>query len=187
VLESLPHLTTGKEQQRRSNSSDKNQQHLSGGYTSMNTKVAAGVFALALMFGVSTARAQDNPPAQDQSQPQDQTQTQPQDQTAPPAPGKSTQKMNNKGSQSITGCLQKGDNGGAYTLTADDGTVWHVNSKSVDLAPHVNHTVTLTGMGVEKSKEKSTATDSGETTDKSKEVHRLHVSKLSMVSESCQK
>ena len=145
----------------------------------MNTKIAVGLFSLALIFGVSTVRAQDNPPAQDQTQTQDQTTT--------PTPGKTTQKSNAKGSQTITGCLQKGDNGGAYTLTADDGTVWHVHSKSVDLAPHVNHTVTLTGMGVEKTREKSTANDSGETTDKSKEVHRLHVSKLSMVSESCQK
>lgn len=142
----------------------------------MITKMAAGIFVLALSFGVSTARAQDTP--------QDQTQTQTQSQTDQ-GMGKSTANSKSKGTQSVTGCLQKsGDN---YTLTADDGTVWHVRSKSVDLGAHVNHTVTLTGMGMEKTESKSTATDNGETTDKSKEMHRLHVSKLSMVSDSCQK
>jgi hypothetical protein len=135
----------------------------------MSVKLAAGLFALALTFGLSTAWAQDNP--------QDQTQT--------PDTGKATAKADTKGAESVTGCLQK--SGDAYTLTADDGTVWHVNSKSVDLGEHVNHTVTVSGMGREHTKSKTTADNSGETTEKSKEVHRLHVTKLSMVSESCQK
>ena len=129
----------------------------------MNTKMASGLFALALAFGFSAptfARAQDTP----------------QDQSA---------KSKSKGSESVTGCLQK--EGDSYTLTADDGTVWHVHSKSVDLGAHVNHTVTVTGMGREKSESKTTANDEGETKSKSKEMHRLHVSKLEMVSESCQK
>jgi type V secretory pathway adhesin AidA len=135
----------------------------------MSVKMAAGFFALALTFGVSTAWAQDTP--------QDQTQT--------PDTGKATAKADTKGAESVTGCLQK--SGDAYTLTADDGTVWHVASKSVDLGEHVNHTVTVSGMGREHTKSKSTADNNGETTEKSKEVHRLHVTKLSMVSESCQK
>jgi len=144
----------------------------------MKLKIPALLFALALTFGASAARAQDNPPPQDNP-------PNPQDQTTTPDTGKATSKAKTNGTQSVTGCLQK--SGDAYTLTADDGTVWHVNSKSVELGEHVNHTVTVTGMGHEKTEAKTTADNNGATTDKSKEVHRLHVTKLSMVSESCQK
>ncbi|MFY9801960.1 MAG: hypothetical protein WA211_15415 [Candidatus Acidiferrales bacterium] len=44
-----------------------------------------------------------------------------------------------------TGCLQAGHKAGHYTLAAEDGTTYHLRSKTVDLAEHVGHTVTVTG------------------------------------------
>jgi hypothetical protein len=45
----------------------------------------------------------------------------------------------------VTGCLQKGQEAGTYTLTSKDGKTYSVTSKSVHLNGHVGHTVTLTG------------------------------------------
>jgi hypothetical protein len=45
----------------------------------------------------------------------------------------------------VTGCLQAGNKAGHYTLTADDGTTYHLRSKQVNLGEHVGHTVTVTG------------------------------------------
>src|SRR5215813_10618057 len=47
--------------------------------------------------------------------------------------------------RNITGCLGKGDSSGEYKVTASDGSTWEVKSKAVKLAPHVGHTVTVTG------------------------------------------
>src|SRR5215470_5735627 len=44
------------------------------------------------------------------------------------------------GRQNVTGCLQKGDEPGGFTLTGDDGKVWELTSSSdVNLADHVGH------------------------------------------------
>ena len=53
-------------------------------------------------------------------------------------------KANDK-KETLTGCLQKGDGANEYGLTAKDGSTWELSSDSVDLAPHVGHTVTITG------------------------------------------
>ncbi len=45
----------------------------------------------------------------------------------------------------ITGCLQKGSTDGTYTLASKDGKTYKVTSKTLKLAGHVGHTVTLTG------------------------------------------
>jgi hypothetical protein len=46
---------------------------------------------------------------------------------------------------SVTGCLQAGKKAGHFMLTADDGTIYHLRSRSVDLSEHVGHTVSVTG------------------------------------------
>jgi hypothetical protein len=46
---------------------------------------------------------------------------------------------------SATGCLQKGEKAGTYTLATKDGKTYEVSSKSLKLDGHVGHTVTLTG------------------------------------------
>ena len=45
----------------------------------------------------------------------------------------------------LTGCLQKGDGANEYVLTAKDGSRWELRSERVEMAPHVGHTVTITG------------------------------------------
>ena len=44
----------------------------------------------------------------------------------------------------VTGCLSKGKDPDTYAI-ASGGKSWTVTSKSVKLAGHVGHTVTLTG------------------------------------------
>jgi len=87
--------------------------------------------------------------------------------------------------RNITGCLAKGDSAGEYKVTASDGNTWEVKSKTVKLAPHVGHTVTVTGEvwhpdmhgAKEKAKEAMDAD--------AKEHGHLNVTKVEMVSESC--
>lgn len=67
---------------------------------------------------------------------------------------------------SVTGCLQKGANQDEYAITGKDGKMYTLTSTSVKLAPHIGHTVTVTGTPAK--------TGAG-----------LQVSKLSMVSASC--
>ena len=103
---------------------------------------------------------------------------------------KSEAKMEHKSTrhtESVTGCLQKGDEAGGYSLTGDDGKMWELRSKSVNLADHVGHKVTVTGSLAHHSK---THEEKMETTEKKeaagKEYGDLRVSSLKMVSESCQ-
>jgi hypothetical protein len=45
----------------------------------------------------------------------------------------------------VTGCLQKGDEAGEYSITSEDGKRYGLRSKSVDLSKHLGHQVTVTG------------------------------------------
>jgi hypothetical protein len=47
--------------------------------------------------------------------------------------------------RTLTGCLQQGDDANEFVLTAKDGSRWELRSESVKMAPHVGHTVTITG------------------------------------------
>ena len=88
--------------------------------------------------------------------------------------------------QSVTGCLQKGDEAGGFTVTGADGKVWELHSKSVQLADHVGHTVTVTGStdkGSMTEEEKIEANEKKEAGDK--EQGDLRVGTLKMVSDSC--
>ena len=91
----------------------------------------------------------------------------------------------------VTGCLSKGDSAKEFLLTGNDGSTWEVRSSRVDLAEHVGHTVTATGvvsnatMHNMKEDAKDAAKDSG--AKKTNEEHgHLTVTQVKMVSESCQ-
>jgi hypothetical protein len=88
--------------------------------------------------------------------------------------------------QTVTGCLQKGQETGGYTLTGDDGKLWELSSRRVELAEHVGHKVTLTGHAAQVSdaKEKEIATSEQQETS-GKEHGDLRVTSLKMVSDSC--
>lgn len=77
-------------------------------------------------------------------------------------------------SVTVTGCLQKGDEAGEYSILAKDGKRYGLRSKKVDLSKHVGHTVTVSGM----TKREENESGEGEYGD-------LTVSSLKMVSESC--
>ena len=91
--------------------------------------------------------------------------------------------------RTLTGCLQKGDDAKEFKLMSDTGN-WDVKSDSVQLAPHVGHTVSITGvvshskMHGAKEDVKDEAKEHG--MDKgAKETGDLTATNLKMVSKSC--
>jgi lipid-binding SYLF domain-containing protein len=88
----------------------------------------------------------------------------------------------------ITGCLQKGDDAGEFSIVARDGKTWELHSNSIKLDNHLGHTVTVTGPRTHESKAQEKAEEKREGVVKasSKEEYAdLGVTSLKMVSESC--
>lgn len=94
--------------------------------------------------------------------------------------------------RTVTGCLSQGDNANEFNLTGENGSTWEVRSSRVALAKHVGHTVTVTGVVQNamahnmKEDAKDAAADADIKKDNSEHGH-LKVTRLKMVSESCQK
>ncbi len=96
--------------------------------------------------------------------------------------------------RTVTGCLTKGDSADEFVLTGNDGSTWEVRgSKSgVDLASHVGHTVSATGVVSHamahnmKEDAKDAAKDTGMKKNNTEHGH-LKITDVQMVSESCQK
>ncbi len=90
----------------------------------------------------------------------------------------------------VTGCLSKGDSAKEFLLTGTDSSTWEVRSSRVDLAEHVGHTVTATGvvsnakMHNLKEDAKETAKDSGMKKSDAEHGH-MTITDVKMVSESC--
>jgi hypothetical protein len=84
-------------------------------------------------------------------------------------------------SLTVTGCLQKGDEPGEFSIKGADGKEYGLRSSTVKLADHLNHKVTVTGKTMKES-EKHEANKKEE-----KENHEhVNVTNLKMVSTSCQ-
>ena len=83
-------------------------------------------------------------------------------------------------SVNVTGCLQKGDEAGEYSITGEDGKRYGVRSKSVDLSKHLGHKVTVTGtkMREENEEKKKNEAGGGEYAD-------LRVTDIKHISETC--
>jgi hypothetical protein len=81
--------------------------------------------------------------------------------------------------QMVTGCLKKGS-GNSFTLTDEQGKMWVLHSKTVQLAPHVGHTVSITGTIPQKTKSENN--QEGNTAPQ----NNLRVTNLKMVSETCE-
>jgi len=111
--------------------------------------------------------------------------------TADLATAQDATKTTHKKTRTLTGCLQKAEDAKEYNLTTKDGGTWEVKSDSVKLAPHVGHTMTITGVvsnatlhGV-KEDAKSEAKEHG--VDKNSTEHgHMTVTNAKMVSDSCQ-
>jgi SH3 domain-containing YSC84-like protein 1 len=107
------------------------------------------------------------------------------------AQGKPIVKGNRVGhNETVTGCLQKDDEAGTFSLAGEDGRIWSLRSNNIRFDPIVGHQVKLTGSAP------GTAVDRNEKTTKegqveqasSKEGYRdLHVVAITMISEPCTK
>src|SRR6476660_535754 len=101
-------------------------------------------------------------------------------------------KTTHKKTRTLTGCLEKSDEAKEFNLTTGKGGTWEIKSDSVDLAPHIGHTVKVTGVvsnaamhGV-KEDAKAEAKEHG--IDKNSTEHgHLTVTDVKMVSDSCKK
>jgi|ERR1700683_1113234 len=82
--------------------------------------------------------------------------------------------------QMVTGCLQKGAAANTYTLDDENGKLWDLRSKTVQLGPHVGHTVSITGTIPQKSK------DENQTSGDTSPQNDLRVTSLTMISDTCQ-
>ena len=86
----------------------------------------------------------------------------------------------------VTGCLQKGDEAGEYSITGEDGKTYGLRSKTVKLSQHLGHKVTVTGTLRAESAEK----EKGEAQEHEKkevaEAGDIRVTDLKMVSDKCQ-
>ena len=90
------------------------------------------------------------------------------------------------GKTSVTGCLQKGDEAGEYSITGEDGKTYGLRSKSVNLSQHVGHKVTITGTLKPESAEKEKGEAAEHEKHEAAEVGDIRVSDLKMVSDKCQ-
>lgn len=98
----------------------------------------------------------------------------------------SAQQMGDAKAQSVTGCLQKGDEAGGFVLAGEDGKVWELHGKKVPLANHVGHTVTVTGSPASRSKAEEEKIEADEKKEAAGKEHGdLRVETLKMVSDSC--
>lgn len=81
----------------------------------------------------------------------------------------------------VTGCLQKGDEAGEYSITGEDGKRYGLRSKSIDLSKHMGHKVTVTGTKMREENEEKEKKEAG-----GGEYADLRVTNIKHVSESCQ-
>src|ERR1700732_1513401 len=90
-------------------------------------------------------------------------------------------------SHTVTGCLQKGDEAGEFSITGEDGKTWGLSSTSVKLDQHLGHKVTVTGTTTHETKAEEKKEGQVENAGSKKEYSDLTVTSLKMVSDSCNK
>jgi len=91
-----------------------------------------------------------------------------------------------KGKTSVTGCLQKGDEAGEYSITGEDGKTYGLRSKTVKLSQHLGHKVTVTGTLRSESAEKEKGEAEEHEKKEAVEAGDIRVTDLKMVSDKCQ-
>jgi hypothetical protein len=90
-------------------------------------------------------------------------------------------------SQTVTGCLQKGDEAGEFSIKGEDGKTWGLRSTSVKLEQHIGHQVTVTGSTTHETKAEEKKEGQVENAGSKTEYADLTVTDLKMVSDSCNK
>ena|ERR1700722_2270856 len=93
------------------------------------------------------------------------------------------------GTQTVTGCLQKGTEAGGFFLSGTDDKDWELYSNShVSLADQIGHTVAVTGTVVKRSKSQEEKSQPHENKEQGGKHHAdLQVSSVKMVSATCSK
>jgi hypothetical protein len=87
----------------------------------------------------------------------------------------------------VTGCLQKGDEAGEYSITGEDGKTYGLRSKAVKLSEHLGHKVTVSGtLTTEGAYEKEEKKNEEHEKKEAAEAGDIRVTSLKMVSEKCQ-
>ena len=87
----------------------------------------------------------------------------------------------------MTGCLQKGDEPGEFSITGEDGKTWGLRSTSVKLDEHLGHKVNVTGTTTHETKAEEKKEGQVENAASKAEYADLTVTSLKMVSETCSK
>jgi hypothetical protein len=87
--------------------------------------------------------------------------------------------------ETVTGCLQKGDEAGEFSLTSEDGKTWGLRSSSVKLDQHVGHKVTVSGPVTREWKAEEKKEGQLENASGKEEYGELRVTSLKMVSATC--
>src|SRR6267143_3618726 len=90
-------------------------------------------------------------------------------------------------SQTVTGCLQKGDEAGEFSIKGEDGKTWGLRSTSVKLDQHIGHQVTITGSTTHETKAEEKKEGQMQNAGSKTEYADLTVTSLKMVSDTCSK
>jgi len=85
---------------------------------------------------------------------------------------------------SATGCLQKGNEAGEYSIKASNGKTYGLTSTKVQLADHVGHKVKVRGYITPESAEGTEANEAASANEKGGDID-LTVTSLKMISKSC--
>lgn len=102
-------------------------------------------------------------------------------------PSASTQEKSAGSKTTVTGCLQKGDEAGEYSITGEDGKkTYGLRSKTVKLSQHLGHKVTITGTLKEESAEKEKGEAEEHEKKEEAEAGDIRVTDLKMISDKCQ-
>lgn len=102
------------------------------------------------------------------------------------SPSASAQEKMANNKTTVTGCLQKGDEAGEYSITGEDGKTYGLRSTNVKLSQHLGHEVTITGTLRPESAEKEKGEAEEHEKNKAAEAGDIRVTALKMVSEKCQ-
>ena len=90
-------------------------------------------------------------------------------------------------SQTVTGCLQKGDEAGEFSIKGEDGKTWGLRSTSVKLDQHIGHQVTVTGSATHETKAEEKKEGHIEPAAGKMEYGDLTVKSMKMVNDTCSK
>lgn len=100
-------------------------------------------------------------------------------------PSASAHEKSAGGKTTVTGCLQKGDEAGEYSITGEDGKTYGLRSKTVKLSQHLGHRVTITGTLRAESAEKEKGEAEEHEKKEAAEAGDILVTDVKMVSDKC--